>query len=164
MKLAGQGGSNMRLVIFDVDGTIVDSAAHIVDTAQYVFRQNELAVPTDADVRGIIGLNLEIAMLKLCPSVGEVEAERLAQDYRDHFNNKIENGLIDEQLYDGAIAAIETLAGQDETFLGIATGKRLKGVERLFKDWGIWSPFPHTANARQQPIKATSRYDPNSNV
>ncbi len=40
----------MRLVIFDVDGTIVDSAAHIVDTAQYVFRQNELAVPTDADV------------------------------------------------------------------------------------------------------------------
>lgn len=146
----------MRLVIFDVDGTIVDSAAHIVDTAQYVFRQNDLAVPTDADVRGIIGLNLEVAMLKLCPSISEIEAEALAQDYRDHFNNKIENGLIDEQLYDGAIATIETLAGQDETFLGIATGKRLRGVERLFKDWG----FGHHFHTLQTPDNNPSKPHP----
>jgi len=146
----------MRLVLFDVDGTIVDSAAHIVDTAQFVFRQKGLREPTDPEVRGIIGLNLEIAVHRLRPEITEDEAEELAQDYRDHFNNKIENGLIEEQLYDGAIAAIETLAGQDETFLGIATGKRLRGVERLFKDWG----FGHHFHTLQTPDNNPSKPHP----
>jgi len=146
----------MRLVIFDVDGTIVDSAAHIVDTARFVFRKNDLPVPSDLDIRAIIGLSLEIAMQKLRPELDDAAAERLAQEYRDHFNHKIEIGSLEEQLYPGAIETIEKLGQQDETLLGIATGKRLRGVERLFKEYG----FGHHFQTLQTPDNNPSKPNP----
>lgn len=143
----------MRLVIFDVDGTIVDSAAHIVDTAQFVFRQNELRVPTDPEVRSIIGLSLEVAMCKLHAGLDEQAGERLAQEYRDYFNQKLEEGSIDEKIYDGAPAAIETLGSQDETLLGIATGKHLRGVHRLFNNYGFGHHFQTLQTPDHNPSK-----------
>lgn len=146
----------MRLVIFDVDGTIVDSAAHIVEIGQQVFRENDLAVPSDHDIRSGIGLSLDVAMLRLLDVKDHDLARKLEQEYRDHFNHKIENGLIDEQIYKGAAEAIATLGNQDETFLGIATGKRLKGVERLFKEQG----FGHLFHTLQTPDNNPSKPHP----
>jgi len=146
----------MRLVIFDVDGTIVDSAAHIVDTAQHIFRENGLPVPSDPDIRSGIGLNLYIIMQQLMDKEDHELALKLEQDYRDHFNHKIENGLIDEMLYEGAEAVISTLGSQEQTFLGIATGKRLKGVERLFDTY----KFGHHFHTLQTPDNNPSKPNP----
>ncbi|WP_299349047.1 HAD-IA family hydrolase [uncultured Maritalea sp.] len=146
----------MRLVIFDVDGTIVDSAAHIVESAQFVFHKNNLPKPADADIRAGIGLNLDIIMLNLLGDNNQELALKLEQDYRDYFNHKIEHGLINEQIYTGAAEAIATLGAQDETFLGIATGKRLKGVERLFKEQG----FGHHFHTLQTPDNNPSKPNP----
>lgn len=146
----------MRLVIFDVDGTIVDSAAHIVEIGQQVFRENNLDVPSDQDIRSGIGLSLDVAMLRLMERKDHDLARKLEQEYRDHFNDRIENGLINEQIYEGAAEAIATLGGQVETFLGIATGKRLKGVERLFKEQG----FGHHFQTLQTPDNNPSKPNP----
>ena len=70
----------MRLVIFDVDGTIVDSAAHIVESAQFVFHKNNLPKPADADIRAGIGLNLDISMLNLLGDDKQELAIKLEQD------------------------------------------------------------------------------------
>lgn len=146
----------MRLAIFDVDGTIVDSAAHIVEAAHFVFEKNNLPLPSEHDIRTSIGLNLELIMYQLSGEEDHEFAHELAQQYRDAVNHKIENGLLKETIYRGAQEAIENLGGQDETFLGIATGKRLKGVERLFREQG----FGHLFHTLQTPDNNPSKPHP----
>ncbi|MBR7001468.1 MAG: HAD hydrolase-like protein, partial [Neisseriaceae bacterium] len=55
-----------RALIFDWDGTLADSTAHIVDAVQFAFEQNGLQPPSVDDARSIIGFSLENAMLQLC--------------------------------------------------------------------------------------------------
>ena len=57
----------MRLVIFDCDGTLVDSQHAIVDSMSLAFSSHGLAVPTRADVLGIVGLSLPEALAVLAP-------------------------------------------------------------------------------------------------
>ena len=146
----------IRLAIFDVDGTIVDSAGHIVEAAHQVFEANGLPKPDEQAVRSGIGLNLEIIMLQLLGNDDQDLAFDLAQQYRDNINHKIENGLLSETIYHGAAETIDTLGNQDETFLGIATGKRLKGVERLFREQG----FGHHFHTLQTPDNNPSKPHP----
>ncbi|MGJ8529308.1 HAD-IA family hydrolase [Maritalea sp.] len=143
----------MRLVIFDVDGTIVDSAAHVVETAQEVFRKNGFEIPAGEDIRSGIGLNLEIIMQQLLKTEDDALGRRLAQEYRDEFNKKVEAGSINERIYDGAFETIEKLGQQDQTLLGIATGKHLRGVHRLFRDYDFGHHFQTLQTPDNNPSK-----------
>ena len=59
----------LRLVIFDVDGTLVDSQGDIVAAMTAAFAAVEAPVPTRAEVLSIVGLSLDVAMTVLAPSV-----------------------------------------------------------------------------------------------
>ncbi len=126
-----------KLIIFDCDGTIVDSQHTIVEGMSHAFVKNALAAPTADQTRSIIGLSLAPAIEKLAPSIGIDMRDVLVEDYKSYVINKRATGEDDEALYDGAKQVIEALAEEDHLLLGIATGKAYRGVLHLFNchDW-----------------------------
>lgn len=140
----------MRLVIFDCDGTLVDSAEAIVATMNVAFAGEGLPPPDAAAVRGVIGLSLEIAIASL---VGEdaVLTDRLAAAYRAEF---LANGRARAHgLFPGATAAILELAGRDDHLLAIATGKSRRGLDAVLAHHDFTSHFAATATADDAPSK-----------
>ena len=73
------------LVIFDWDGTLMDSVARIVSSMQAAAQDCTLAIPTAEAVRDIIGLSLHKAFPILFGALGERDEEALLAAYRRHY-------------------------------------------------------------------------------
>jgi phosphoglycolate phosphatase len=130
-----------RLIVFDYDGTLVDSQAGIVGAMAEAFGENSLALPDAAAVRRVVGLRLEEAILRLLPeSAGWDEAEGLAAAYRRAFYRLRSGPDYHEPLFPGVA---ETLAALDhgEVFLGIATGKNRRGLLASLERHGLGGHF-----------------------
>jgi phosphoglycolate phosphatase len=116
-----------RLLVFDWDGTIIDSAAAIVDCIQEAARDSGLEVPPRERAAHTIGLGLHDA---LCFAVPDLPAERYAEfvaNYRKHFLARQDT----MQLFDGMR---ELLAGLSRSHvLAIATGKSRRGLDRALE-------------------------------
>lgn len=119
----------MRLVVFDLDGTIIDSGAHIGKTVTAAFSEERLPLPTAEAVREIIGLSLEKALERLSGRTGP-SLDRLAGVYRRLYHAGIASEGT-EPLYEGMRGVLDALHAEAGTHLAIATGKGLRGVERL---------------------------------
>lgn len=74
-----------ELIIFDWDGTLMDSVPRIVSCMQAAALEAEWGELTAADVEDIIGLGLPEAIAQLCPGILPVQAERLRECYSHHF-------------------------------------------------------------------------------
>lgn len=121
----------MKLVVFDMDGTLIDSQAFIVNTMAQAFVAHGLVPPTPEEGRQVIGLSLELALAELS-GLGASEVAPLAAQYRKTFMAKAQADIeTQEALYPGARDAVEHLGGRDDLLLGIATGKSLNGVKRV---------------------------------
>jgi len=125
--------TDLRLVIFDVDGTLIDSQAHIVAAMQAAFAANALPAPDRAATLAIVGLSLPVAMARLAPDHPEANAPLVAA-YKDAFTSlrSAPDGTSLSPLYPGARAALEAVAAEDHTLLAIATGKSRRGMEHVF--------------------------------
>ncbi len=126
-----------RMVVFDWDGTLMDSAAKIVNCFRAAARDVGVPVPTPDAVRGIIGLGLAEALDQLFPGTGEVERERLMEAYRAHF---LERDETYTGLFPGVAEGLATL--RDEDFvLAIATGKARRGLDRVLGETAVGHLF-----------------------
>ena len=117
-----------RLIVFDFDGTLVDSLQFIVTAYSRAFEDQGYPAPAPEAVRRVVGLRLETASARLLPDAEGMEtAERIAAAYRVAFQDMRARNLVDEPLYPGVR---ETLARLDEpqVCLGIATGKSRRGL------------------------------------
>lgn len=122
------------LIVFDWDGTLVDSAQIIVDSIQAASVDAGLPMPGDAAVRGIIGLSLRPAIARLFAGI-EVSEDRLrhmAERYAWHFHQR-DHGI---RLFEGVAAAMEALAGAGH-MLAVATGKGRRGLEHALDSSGL---------------------------
>ena len=73
-----------ELVVFDVDGTLVDSQHHILDAMRFAFGRAGLPLPTRETALGVVGLSLPQAMAALVPHLPSAEVEALVmQEYAD---------------------------------------------------------------------------------
>lgn len=129
----------MRLIVFDLDGTLVNSGAHIGTTMAATFKEAGLPVPTSEQTAEIIGLSLEIAIGRLSGLKG-AEIDRVAAIYRRTYHQSIASQGT-EPLYEGVHEVLDRLSAQPDTLLAIATGKGLRGVHRILDLHGLVGRF-----------------------
>jgi phosphoglycolate phosphatase len=141
----------MTLVIFDVDGTLVDSQHHIVEAQRRAFAFLGLAAPTRVQSLSVVGLSLTEAFALLVGRDGPVEA--LAEAYKEAWTELRHETGFAETLYPGAAAALATLKADPSVTLGIATGKSVRGVERLIATHGWSDLFETIQTADDHPSK-----------
>ncbi len=141
----------LRLVIFDVDGTLVDSQGDILASMEAAFDAAGLAAPTREDVLDIVGLSLPQAMQRLAP---EADNAALVQTYKDSYARlRVEKGATSSPLYPGAREALERLQAVPEMLLGVATGKSKRGLDGLIEAHGLQGMFVTRQVADFHPSK-----------
>jgi phosphoglycolate phosphatase len=143
----------MRLVIFDCDGTLIDSQHAIVDSMSLAFSSHGLPAPARAEVLGVVGLSLPEALAVLAPGESEVVRRQLVAAYRDGTATIRELKRHSEVLYEGVAATVAALIACPETILGIATGKSKRGVARLLAQEGWEGAFLTIQTADDHPSK-----------
>lgn len=116
------------LIVFDWDGTLVDSTRAIVESIQSAAEDAQLPVPAEAAARGIIGLELNAAIATLFQQVSEAQIQFLAERYRYHFHVR-DHGI---PLFEGVTEAIHELS-ESGFMLSVATGKTRRGLDRAMQ-------------------------------
>ncbi len=125
---------NKKLILFDYDGTIVDSAKMIVKGAIEAFRMCGLPDPDPSKVRENIGKPLGTALDAYAPKGYEVNPEMISNAYRKWYAEQGRLGLQDEPLYPGMFELIHDLKNHKEFNIGVATNKsRIALNNGLFK-------------------------------
>ena len=142
----------IRLVVFDCDGTLVDSQHMIVAAMGAGFAALGLEAPGAEAVRRIVGLSLTDAMARLRPEGGEAERAALADAYREAFFELRTEPDHHEPLYPGAVEAIEALDGLGY-LLGVATGKSQRGLRAVLERVGLIDRFVTLKTADDAPGK-----------
>jgi phosphoglycolate phosphatase len=130
---------NYELVIFDWDGTLMDSTGIIAASLQEACRDIGIAVPTDRDARYVIGLGLADSFDHVAPALDEEGRRRLSERYRHHFLAR----ESEMPLYEGVREMLADLHGQGRR-LAVATGKARRGLERVLDLTGLRPWFEAT--------------------
>lgn len=142
----------LRLVIFDVDGTLVDSLAHIRWSMAAAFEACDQPAPDPEAVRGIIGLSLPVAMARLAPGASDSLLKALVVAYSEGFRSRAE-ARPETSFFPGALQAVQRLSKQDEVLLGIATGKSRRGMDRILRTYKMERLFQTVQVADDHPSK-----------
>ncbi|MBK1698479.1 HAD-IA family hydrolase [Rhodovibrio salinarum] len=145
------------LIVFDVDGTLVDSQAGIVASMADAFAEIGLAAPTAEQTRRVVGLSLDEAVARLLP--GGLEDPRLdkaVDAYKHAFMARRARPDYDEPLFPGVR---EVLAALDhpQVCLGVATGKSQRGLEATLAHHDLTRFFVTTQTADGGPGKPHPR-------
>lgn len=142
----------MTLVLFDCDGTIVDSQATIVRAMTEAFVAIDRPAPGRHEILRIVGLSLPRAASVLAPDASEHQCAALADHYRAAAQ-RIRLETAEDPLYDGADETIRRLGGVEGVVLGIATGKSMRGVRRLLAHYRWEDHFSTLQTADDNPSK-----------
>lgn len=142
----------LRLAVFDVDGTLVDSQHNIVAAMAAAFAVHGLTEAPAAAVRRVIGLSLVEAVAALLPASPPEMHLRLAISYKEAFFELRKRPDHHEPLYPGALAALTILAA-DGWLLGVATGKSQRGVRAMIERHGLDGRFLTIQTADEHPGK-----------
>ena len=137
-------GKRYDLIVFDWDGTVMDSTAVIAGSIQAACRDLDLAVPDNEAARHVIGLGLAQALRHAVPDAPEAMYEPLIARYRHHF-------LAQDRaipLFEGAHETIAELHGTGY-WLGVATGKSRMGLDRALESTGMKQYFHAVRTADQ---------------
>lgn len=127
------------LIVFDWDGTLMDSAAAIVHAIQASCRDLGLPEPSDERARYVIGLGLGDALRHAVPELRESDYPRMIERYRHHYLSR-DHELT---LFDGVEALLAELAARGR-MLGVATGKSRAGLDRVLSNTGLGVHFHAT--------------------
>ncbi|RDJ27551.1 HAD family hydrolase [Bosea caraganae] len=145
----------MSLVIFDLDGTLIDSAAIILEAQYVTFARCGLAHPGREAGLGIVGLTLDIALARLAGL--DKPDDTLTETYREVFGAMRVQAETDpslaEPLFPGVEAMLAELAVRPGMRLGIATGKSRRGLEYIVERYGWQKYFTTFQSADDAPSK-----------
>jgi phosphoglycolate phosphatase len=143
----------MKLVVFDCDGTIVDSQAGIVLSMVHAFTALGMTPPSREATLSVVGLSLPEAFAVLAPDTDRATRMALAERYKTAFRELKHDPAETEILFPHAKETIAELSARDDRLLGIATGKSRRGIDRLFDREGWHGSFATIQTADDHPSK-----------
>ncbi len=138
-----------QLLIFDWDGTLMDSEARIIACMEAASRDLDLAEPDKAAIRNIIGLGLQEALQILFPDHIPAVQQQLVERYRYHF---LIADATPSPLFSGVVPMLHDLK-QRGYWLAVATGKGRPGLQKVLNDTGLEPLFLATRCAGETASK-----------
>ena len=138
-----------QLLVFDWDGTLIDSIERIVNSLQYASREVCGIRLGEDSARSVIGLGLREAIERLHPQLDDIEVEAVANSYRQNF---LYDNTVPELLFDGVEEMLQRLAA-DKYSLAVATGKSRKGLDRAMQKHKLGHYFHTTRCAGEHRSK-----------
>jgi phosphoglycolate phosphatase len=141
-----------QLIVFDCDGTLVDSQAVIVACAQDAFAAVGLLAPSPERIRHIVGLSLEPAMRVLLGREDLAMGRRIADAYRDAFFARRAMPDHEEPLFPGVVETLQALRERDAV-MGVATGKTMRGLVQILEKHDLADYFVTLQTADLHPSK-----------
>jgi phosphoglycolate phosphatase len=135
----------VKLLVFDWDGTLMDSEARIVSCVRCAAADLGLDRPADESIRNIIGLGLKEAVLTLFPGSDETLVGLVIDRYRHHF---LHADQTPSELFCGAAEVLQGLADQGY-LLAVATGKGRQGLDKVLLETGL-APLFHTTRCADE--------------
>lgn len=143
----------MRLVLFDVDGTLLDSAALIHACMCDAFAGFGLAEPKPEASRAIIGLTLDRAIATILGREIDDEVNALVVRYKEVWLDNVAKPELQSAFFSGMLELVHELAARDDLLLGMVTGKSRRGVVRLLDQYDLHSHFVTSRTADDCPSK-----------
>jgi phosphoglycolate phosphatase len=145
----------MRLIIFDVDGTLIDTQRLIVAAMQGAFEAVGADAPTPGETLSIVGLSLPEAMHQLRPGLDAKTVGELVETYKTCFIKLRQEtgGEAAMPLYPGIQSLLEALNAEPETLLGVATGKARRGLDHVYAAHDLGRYFVTSQTADFHPSK-----------
>ena len=138
-----------QLIIFDWDGTLMDSTAQIVNCMQLTIKEMNTEPRSDDAILNIIGLGLEEAILSLYPTSNNSFINKMAEVYRDFYLFK---DKTPSPLFEGVVEMLDELREQNYD-LAIATGKSRRGLDKGLSETNLHDYFPITRCADETRSK-----------
>jgi phosphoglycolate phosphatase len=124
------------LLVFDWDGTLLDSTGAIVSAVQAACRDLEQPLPSDEDALQLIGLGLADVLRRSAPGLSDDRLPLMIERYRHHYLS----GDGELNLFDGAAELIAHLHASGFC-LAVATGKGRRGLDRAMSACGLGAYF-----------------------
>jgi phosphoglycolate phosphatase len=141
-----------KLIIFDWDGTLMDSVGRIVSSMQSAAAHCSLVVPTISEVKEIIGLSLPNAFETLFPMCNDEQYEAMSTQYKYQY---VEGDKTPSPLFNNAIPLLKALKNESK-LLAVATGKGRQGLQRVLQS----TETEHFFNATRCAGEVLSKPDP----
>lgn len=138
-----------KLLIFDWDGTIIDSQVHIVHCMREGIKDAGLEAPSADVIRHIIGLSLERAVEVLMPDADEHDINAITNNYRTHF---FATGGKSSDFYEGAKAVLQSCFDKG-FYMAVATGKSRRGLDMVLDAFDLGRLFHTTRCADETASK-----------
>ncbi|ESQ88188.1 haloacid dehalogenase [Asticcacaulis sp. AC460] len=142
----------MKLAVFDVDGTLVDSRSSIFRAATEAAEATGITPPTYDAVRSIVGISLFEAIVQMLPDHDEATHRAYLTAFQHSFVTMHNTSSFCEVLYDGADDLLRRLKS-DGWCLGMATGQSRRGVNRCLDSYAWHDLFDTTFCADDGPSK-----------
>lgn len=144
------GAHDLRLALWDVDGTLADSFGHIEAAMSGAFEDAELLYPGRAVMRSVIGLSIDDALDRLAPGAARGARAIVSDRYKARFREL--RLAAPEVLFPGVREVLTAMAAEG-WLLGVATGKSRRGVDALFDIHGLTALFDVIRTADDGPGK-----------
>jgi len=138
--LASSRPASLRLAVFDVDGTLIDSQNSIVAAMGHAWESHGLVPPGRETALRMVGLPLADVIAGLAPDETPERWESLRTSYSAEWSRMRDTGRLSEPLFPGALAVLDDLE-RDGWLLGVATGKSRKGLDKALEAHALGHRF-----------------------
>lgn len=138
-----------KFVIFDWDGTLMDSTSRIVSCMQATAKIAGLPIPNEKQVKGVIGLSMDAVIQKIFPKAPAGFQQSLKDIYRQQY---VEIDQTPSPLFGGSLELLNWLKSRNVE-IAVATGKARAGLSRALSSVNLLDYFPHSICADEAHSK-----------